>query len=90
MAKKKSSMDTYKVEVEKNPFFIDHNSSHVFTRGRLLGKGGFGFVYETTMPGYTRRLVLKAIPKARVTKPNQRSRIDNEIDLHKSLKHAIE
>jgi len=84
---KKSSMDTYKQEVEKNPVFHDHNSAHVFTRGPLLGKGGFGFVYETTMPGYTRRLVLKAIPKARVTKVTQRQRIDNEIKLHSKLKH---
>ena len=73
--------------MEKNPVFHDHNSAHVFTRGPLLGKGGFGFVYETTMPGYTRRLVLKAIPKARVTKVTQRQRIDNEIKLHSKLKH---
>lgn len=39
------------------------------------------------MPGYTRRLVLKAIPKARVSKPTQRQRIQNEIQLHKGLNH---
>lgn len=84
---KKQRMEQYKNQVEKHVVFRDNITGHVFTRGPLLGKGGFGFVYVTTMPGYSRRMVLKAIPTARITKPSQRQRIHTEVSLHKSLKH---
>lgn len=84
---KRAGIEQYKQDVEKNVIFEDTNTGHVFSRGPLLGKGGFGFVYETSMPGYTRRLVLKAIPKGRVVRAHQRQRIQNEIHLHKSLNH---
>ena len=80
-------IENFKSEVERNIYFTDNVSGHIFSRGPLIGKGGFGYVYETSIPGYTRRLVLKAIPKGRVTRTHQRQRIQNEIELHKSLDH---
>ena len=84
---KKQRMEHYRQSVEKDVVFRDNVTGHIFTRGPLLGKGGFGFVYQTTMPGYSRRMVLKAIPTARITKPSQRQRIQTEVSLHQRLKH---
>ena len=55
----KTSMEQYRATIEQNIVFNNHKNGHVFTRGVMLGKGGFGFVYETSIPGYTRRMVLK-------------------------------
>uniref|UniRef100_A0A8C2IYX6 Serine/threonine-protein kinase PLK3 n=1 Tax=Cyprinus carpio TaxID=7962 RepID=A0A8C2IYX6_CYPCA len=54
-----------------------------------LGKeyGGFARCYEMTDLANNKMYAVKVIPQSRVSKPHQREKITNEIELHKSLQH---
>ncbi|MEE6495267.1 hypothetical protein FKM82_001996 [Ascaphus truei] len=58
-----------------------------YSKGRLLGKGGFARCYEMTEVSTNKLYAVKVIPHSRVAKPHQREKIVNEIDLHKELHH---
>uniref|UniRef100_A0A8C1EE06 Serine/threonine-protein kinase PLK3 n=2 Tax=Cyprinus carpio TaxID=7962 RepID=A0A8C1EE06_CYPCA len=49
--------------------------------------GGFARCYEMTDLANNKMYAVKVIPQSRVSKPHQREKITNEIELHKSLQH---
>ncbi|KAM5148140.1 serine/threonine-protein kinase PLK3 [Mantella aurantiaca] len=65
----------------------DPQSGRSYTRGRLLGKGGFARCYEMTDALSNKSYAVKVIPHSRVAKPHQREKIVNEIELHRELLH---
>ncbi|XP_028902585.1 serine/threonine-protein kinase PLK3 [Ornithorhynchus anatinus] len=65
----------------------DPRTGRSYTRGRLLGKGGFARCYEMTETGGGRAYAVKVIPHSRVAKPHQREKILHEIELHRDLHH---
>ncbi|XP_073447502.1 serine/threonine-protein kinase PLK3-like [Aquarana catesbeiana] len=65
----------------------DPQSGRSYTRGRLLSKGGFARCYEMTDVITNKCYAVKVIPHSRVSKPHQREKIVNEIDLHRDLHH---
>uniref|UniRef100_A0A673BEK0 Serine/threonine-protein kinase PLK3 n=1 Tax=Sphaeramia orbicularis TaxID=375764 RepID=A0A673BEK0_9TELE len=50
-------------------------------------KGGFARCYEMTDLSNNKMYAVKVIPQSRVSKPHQRDKITNEIELHKTLSH---
>uniref|UniRef100_A0A8D3CPD1 Serine/threonine-protein kinase PLK3 n=1 Tax=Scophthalmus maximus TaxID=52904 RepID=A0A8D3CPD1_SCOMX len=54
--------------------------------GRFPG-GGFARCYEMTDLTTNKMYAVKVIPQSRVSKPHQRDKITNEIELHKTLSH---
>uniref|UniRef100_A0A8B9GZK1 Serine/threonine-protein kinase PLK n=1 Tax=Astyanax mexicanus TaxID=7994 RepID=A0A8B9GZK1_ASTMX len=66
---------------------VDPKSGRSYTKGKLLGKGGFARCYEMTDLASSRMYAVKVIPQSRVSKPHQREKITNEIELHKTLQH---
>uniref|UniRef100_A0A8C9X6C9 Serine/threonine-protein kinase PLK3 n=1 Tax=Sander lucioperca TaxID=283035 RepID=A0A8C9X6C9_SANLU len=49
--------------------------------------GGFARCYEMTDLSSNKMYAVKVIPQSRVSKPHQRDKITNEIELHKTLHH---
>lgn len=66
---------------------VDPKSGRSYSKGKLLGKGGFARCYEMTDLASSRMYAVKVIPQSRVSKPHQREKITNEIELHKTLQH---
>lgn len=58
-----------------------------YTRGKLLGKGGFAKCYEITNMETSKLLAAKIIPKQTLTKNRARQKLISEIKIHKSLNH---
>uniref|UniRef100_A0A665UL76 Serine/threonine-protein kinase PLK3 n=1 Tax=Echeneis naucrates TaxID=173247 RepID=A0A665UL76_ECHNA len=54
---------------------------------RLMNAGGFARCYEMTDLSNNKMYAVKVIPQSRVSKPHQRDKITNEIELHKTLSH---
>lgn len=65
----------------------DPKTGRSYGKGKLLGKGGFARCYEMTDLSNNKMYAVKVIPQSRVSKPHQREKITNEIDLHRSLSH---
>ncbi|KAK3545905.1 hypothetical protein QTP70_016584 [Hemibagrus guttatus] len=66
---------------------IDPKTGRSYSKGKLLGKGGFARCYEMTDLSSNKMYAVKVIPQSRVSKPHQRDKITNEIELHKTLQH---
>uniref|UniRef100_A0A8C9X3V6 Serine/threonine-protein kinase PLK n=1 Tax=Sander lucioperca TaxID=283035 RepID=A0A8C9X3V6_SANLU len=65
----------------------DSKTGRSYSKGKLLGKGGFARCYEMTDLSSNKMYAVKVIPQSRVSKPHQRDKITNEIELHKTLHH---
>uniref|UniRef100_A0A4W5Q4F7 Serine/threonine-protein kinase PLK n=1 Tax=Hucho hucho TaxID=62062 RepID=A0A4W5Q4F7_9TELE len=65
----------------------DSKTRKSYSKGKLLGKGGFARCYEMTDLSNKKMYAVKVIPQSRVSKPHQRDKITNEIELHKTLHH---
>ncbi|KAM9844685.1 serine/threonine-protein kinase PLK3 isoform 1-T1 [Aulostomus maculatus] len=65
----------------------DTKTGRSYSKGKLLGKGGFARCYEMTDLSNNKMYAVKVIPQSRVSKPHQRDKITNEIELHKTLSH---
>ncbi|XP_036302262.1 serine/threonine-protein kinase PLK3 isoform X1 [Pipistrellus kuhlii] len=65
----------------------DPGSGRTYFKGRLLGKGGFARCYEATDTETGNAYAVKVISQSRITKPHQREKILNEIELHRGLQH---
>uniref|UniRef100_A0A8C9X7J7 Serine/threonine-protein kinase PLK3 n=1 Tax=Sander lucioperca TaxID=283035 RepID=A0A8C9X7J7_SANLU len=57
------------------------------TLRREASQGGFARCYEMTDLSSNKMYAVKVIPQSRVSKPHQRDKITNEIELHKTLHH---
>uniref|UniRef100_A0A7S4DIL4 Serine/threonine-protein kinase PLK n=1 Tax=Lotharella globosa TaxID=91324 RepID=A0A7S4DIL4_9EUKA len=75
--------------IEDHTFKKQGKTSHVkrYKKGRLLGKGGFAHCYKITSYDSHRIYACKIIAKASLTKPSARSKLWNEIRLHRDLSH---
>jgi polo-like kinase 1 len=58
-----------------------------YTKGRLLGKGGFAKCYQVTNLDNKRVLAAKVMAKNALTKSRARQKLISEIKIHKSLQH---
>ncbi|XP_034038858.1 serine/threonine-protein kinase PLK3 [Thalassophryne amazonica] len=65
----------------------DSRTGRSYSKGKLLGKGGFARCYEMTDLTNNKMYAVKVIPQSRVSKPHQRDKITNEIELHRALSH---
>ncbi|XP_037538191.1 serine/threonine-protein kinase PLK3 [Nematolebias whitei] len=65
----------------------DPKTGRSYSKGKLLGKGGFARCYEMTDLSNNKMFAVKVIPQSRVSKPHQREKITNEIELHRTLSH---
>ncbi|KAF7254298.1 Serine/threonine-protein kinase PLK3 [Varanus komodoensis] len=72
---------------ETTRIISDPVTGRSYSRGRLLGKGGFARCYEVTDLSSNKTYAVKVIPHSRVAKPHQREKIINEIELHRDLHH---
>ncbi|KAM9789157.1 serine/threonine-protein kinase PLK3 [Neosynchiropus ocellatus] len=72
---------------ELAPVVTDSKTGRSYSKGKLLGKGGFARCYEMTDLSNNKMYAVKVIPQSRVSKPHQRDKITNEIELHKTLSH---
>uniref|UniRef100_A0A671PWE1 Serine/threonine-protein kinase PLK n=1 Tax=Sinocyclocheilus anshuiensis TaxID=1608454 RepID=A0A671PWE1_9TELE len=75
------------VKTELAQVVVDAKTGRSYCKGKLLGKGGFARCYEMTDLANNKMYAVKVIPQSRVSKPHQREKIINEIELHKSLQH---
>uniref|UniRef100_A0A8P4G540 Serine/threonine-protein kinase PLK3 n=1 Tax=Dicentrarchus labrax TaxID=13489 RepID=A0A8P4G540_DICLA len=62
-------------------------SNHFVCCTAILILGGFARCYEMTDLSNNKMYAVKVIPQSRVSKPHQRDKITNEIELHKTLSH---
>ncbi|CAM9894409.1 unnamed protein product [Lampetra planeri] len=65
----------------------DASRDIIYSRGRLLGKGGFARCYLVTEEYTGCHFAAKIITKQRVEKPGHRAKIEQEISLHRKLHH---
>ncbi|TRY88893.1 hypothetical protein DNTS_021987 [Danionella cerebrum] len=72
---------------EYSRIVTDPNTGKSYCRGKVLGKGGFAKCYEMTDLSSSKLYAAKIIPHTRVSKPQQREKINREIELHKMLSH---
>lgn len=72
---------------ELAPVITDSKTGRCYSKGKLLGKGGFARCYEMTDLANNKMYAVKVIPQSRVSKPHQRDKITNEIELHRMLSH---
>jgi len=59
-----------------------------YSKGKMLGKGGFAKCYEFTNLETKKLLAAKIIAKSTLTKTRARQKLISEIKIHKSLRHA--
>lgn len=59
-----------------------------YTKGRLLGKGGFSRVYELVSQESKRAFAGKVICKSALTKARAKQKLMSEIKIHRSLTHS--
>ncbi|CAL8279553.1 unnamed protein product [Lota lota] len=78
---------TEQIKPELAPVVTDPKTGRSYSKGKLLGKGGFARCYEMTDLTSNKMYAVKVIPQSRVSKPHQRDKITNEIELHKTLSH---
>ncbi|KAL3802357.1 hypothetical protein HJC23_007182 [Cyclotella cryptica] len=61
---------------------------HKYLRGKLLGKGGFAKVYKVTSLDTNKEYAIKIVPKANLVKSRARQKLQTEIKIHRTMKHA--
>ncbi|PIK37091.1 hypothetical protein BSL78_26075 [Apostichopus japonicus] len=66
---------------------VDPETGVRYRRGRLLGKGGFARCYEVIQMDTKRAFAGKVVNKQRISKPNQRAKMQREIAVHCQLRH---
>jgi len=96
-APRSSQLMPQKVEVIVPDIVEDRSVSRVnsagvtvykqYHRGRYLGKGGFAKCYELTSMDSQRTYAGKVIAKASLAKPSARSKLINEIKIHRNISH---
>ncbi|MCI4377725.1 hypothetical protein PGIGA_G00206870 [Pangasianodon gigas] len=87
LTQKPSRSKCEQTKVELAQVVIDPKTGRSYSKGKLLGKGGFARCYEMTDLSSNKMYAVKVIPQSRVSKPHQRDKITNEIELHKTLQH---
>uniref|UniRef100_A0A3P8ZX16 Serine/threonine-protein kinase PLK n=1 Tax=Esox lucius TaxID=8010 RepID=A0A3P8ZX16_ESOLU len=86
-ATKPNRTKSEQIKPELAQVVTDSKTGKSYSKGKLLGKGGFARCYEMTDLANNKMYAVKVIPQSRVSKPHQRDKITNEIELHKTLHH---
>ncbi|XP_048353396.1 serine/threonine-protein kinase PLK2-like [Sphaerodactylus townsendi] len=77
-----------KVERETLKYFIeDPSTGTLYKRGQLLGKGAFGRCYKFTDTSTNKVYAVKVVSQSRVSRLDNRGKVEREIELHSQLKH---
>lgn len=86
-----SKIDQYMSGIDVEKDFLNTDTGQKYEIGPSLGKGGFAKVYlaKTICPGVEngRRVAIKVVPRRRIAKPEQESKIWNEIALQSTCNH---
>lgn len=64
------------------------SSIRKFSKGRLLGKGGFAKVYEAVNTESKQLFAVKIMEKSAISKARARQKFMSEIKIHRSLQHV--
>jgi polo-like kinase 1 len=72
---------------ENKRVFRDKIKNIAYTKGKLLGTGGFAKCYEAVSGEDGKLYAAKVIPKKSINEKRQRYKLLIEIKIHKSLKH---
>ncbi|VDP91079.1 unnamed protein product [Echinostoma caproni] len=72
---------------EPPEIIIDAKNKRKYTRHRFLGKGGFAKCYELIDQETNEIFAGKVVPKAALTKASQKEKMQQEISIHRTLKH---
>ena len=72
---------------ENRRVFRDKVRGITYTKGKLLGTGGFAKCYEAVNNTDGKLYAAKVIPKKSINEKRQRYKLLIEIKIHKSLKH---
>lgn len=67
---------------------VDTKANKEYVRGKFLGKGGYATCYELTDPQTKTVYAGKIVSKARLFKPHHKEKMAQEIQIHRTLKHA--
>ncbi|XP_060088502.1 serine/threonine-protein kinase PLK2-like isoform X1 [Heteronotia binoei] len=77
-----------KAEGETLKYFIeDPGTGTLYKRGQLLGKGAFGRCYKFTDTSTNNIYAVKVVSQSRVSRLDNRGKVEREIELHSQLKH---
>ncbi|XP_032992640.1 serine/threonine-protein kinase PLK2-like isoform X1 [Lacerta agilis] len=77
-----------RAEGESLKYFIeDPSTGTLYRRGQLLGKGAFGRCYKFTDTSTNKVYAVKVVPQSRVSRLDNRGKVEREIELHSQLKH---
>nr|XP_056723604.1 serine/threonine-protein kinase PLK2-like [Euleptes europaea] len=77
-----------KAERESLKYFIeDPGTGTLYKRGQLLGKGAFGRCYKFTDTSTNKVYAVKVVSQSRVSRLDNRGKVEQEIELHRQLKH---
>ncbi|CAG2169733.1 unnamed protein product, partial [Oppiella nova] len=65
----------------------DPKTKKTYRKGKFLGRGGFAKCYELIDTSNGDIFAGKVIAKSQLTKPDQKSKMTQEIAIHRSIKH---
>ncbi|KAK2179522.1 hypothetical protein NP493_486g01010 [Ridgeia piscesae] len=66
---------------------VDPSTKKKYRKGKFLGKGGFARCYELTDMETNEIFAGKIVSKSLLTKPHQRDKMSQEIDIHRKVSH---
>ncbi|TGZ67236.1 hypothetical protein CRM22_004902 [Opisthorchis felineus] len=66
---------------------VDGKNKKTYTRGKFMGKGGFARCYELIDQATQERFAGKVVPKSALVKSSQKEKMQQEICIHRTLKH---
>ncbi|KAF8567477.1 hypothetical protein P879_03876 [Paragonimus westermani] len=81
-----SSKDASKHK-EPPEIVVDGKNKKTYSRGKFLGKGGFAKCYELTDQLTKEKFAGKVVPKSALVKSSQKEKMQQEICIHRTLKH---
>ncbi|KAF2896488.1 hypothetical protein ILUMI_09691 [Ignelater luminosus] len=81
------SKEEEKLEAPIPEIIVDKNTDTTYKKGRFFGKGGFAKCYEITDVRNGRAFAGKIVSKKLMAKQNQREKMTQEINIHRSLAH---
>ena len=87
-AGKPKDVELTKTEIEERIKDSHHEKVRKYTRGKLLGRGGFARCYEFICQDNNKIFAAKAISKINLAKEREKRKLITEIKIHKSLHHS--
>ena len=86
--KKKDNTLSYQEIEEKIKVLNKGEKIRKYTKGKLLGRGGFAYCYEFVCQDNNKVFAAKVINKENLQQPRQKQKLLIEIKIHKSLHHS--